>query len=85
MEFGSRRAHGIEAAHLAARAACLAGCQSTSNVEAGFRYGMDWGLKAYAAHEGSAPTVNLLYTYTGTFSDIALGSAADKAKDTLGL
>ncbi len=49
------------------------------HFEAGFRYGMDWGLKAYAAHEGSAPAVNLLYTYTGTFSDIALGKAASEA------
>jgi basic membrane protein A len=49
------------------------------HFEAGFRYGMDWGLKNYAAHEGSAPAVNLLYTYTGTFSDIALGKAASEA------
>jgi basic membrane protein A len=49
------------------------------HFEAGFRYGMDWGLKAYAAHEGSAPAVNLLYTYTGTFSDVALGKAASEA------
>ena len=35
VEFGSRRAHGLEAACLAARAACLAGCAATSNVEAG--------------------------------------------------
>ena len=34
-EFGSRRAHGLEAACFAARAACLAGCAATSNVEAG--------------------------------------------------
>lgn len=40
MEFGSRRAHGIEAGVLAARAAYVAGCASTSNVEAGHRYGI---------------------------------------------
>lgn len=40
MEFGSRRAHGPEAALLAARAAYLAGCSSTSNVEAGYRFGI---------------------------------------------
>jgi nicotinate phosphoribosyltransferase len=40
MEFGSRRAHGPEAGILAARAAYLAGCDSTSNVEAGYRYGI---------------------------------------------
>ena len=39
-EFGGRRAHGTEAAMLAARAACLAGCRATSNVEAGYRYGL---------------------------------------------
>ncbi len=40
IEFGSRRAHGLEAACLAARAACLAGCRATSNVEAGRLFGL---------------------------------------------
>jgi nicotinate phosphoribosyltransferase len=40
IEFGSRRAHGVEAGILAARAAYLAGCAATSNVEAGFRFGV---------------------------------------------
>ncbi len=40
VEFGSRRAHGPQAARLAARAACLAGCQATSNVDAARRYGL---------------------------------------------
>jgi nicotinate phosphoribosyltransferase len=40
IEFGSRRAHGLEAARLAARAACMAGCSATSNVEAGRLYGL---------------------------------------------
>jgi nicotinate phosphoribosyltransferase len=40
VEFGARRAHGIEAGVLAARAACIAGCESTSNVEAGRRFGI---------------------------------------------
>ena len=40
IEFGSRRAHGTEAACLAARAAWLGGCDGTSNVEAGFRFGL---------------------------------------------
>ena len=40
VEFGSRRAHGLEAACLAARAACLAGFHGTSNVEAGHRFGV---------------------------------------------
>jgi len=40
IEFGSRRAHGVGAALHAARAAYLGGCEGTSNVEAGFRYGI---------------------------------------------
>ena len=40
VEFGARRAHGIEAGVLAARAAFLGGCVATSNVEAGRRFGI---------------------------------------------
>ncbi len=40
MEFGARRAHGLEAALFAARAAYLAGGDSTSYVEAGRRFGI---------------------------------------------
>jgi nicotinate phosphoribosyltransferase len=40
VEFGARRAHGVEAGILAARAAFLSGCESTSNVEAGRRFGI---------------------------------------------
>jgi nicotinate phosphoribosyltransferase len=40
IEFGSRRAHGTEAAMLAARAAYVGGCDGTSNVEAGLRFGI---------------------------------------------
>src|SRR5919108_2182257 len=37
VEFGSRRAHGVDAGIVAARAALIARCESTSNVEAGRR------------------------------------------------
>ncbi|MFL6281374.1 MAG: nicotinate phosphoribosyltransferase [Vicinamibacterales bacterium] len=40
MEFGARRAHGLEAGLFAARAAYLAGCSATSFVEAGRRFGI---------------------------------------------
>jgi nicotinate phosphoribosyltransferase len=40
VDFGMRRAHGAEAALLAARAAYLAGFDSTATVEAGRRFGM---------------------------------------------
>ena len=39
-EFGTRRAHGPDAGTLAARAAYIAGCTGTSNVEAGVRFGI---------------------------------------------
>ncbi|MCS7083297.1 MAG: nicotinate phosphoribosyltransferase [Bacteroidetes bacterium] len=40
IDFGSRRAHGPEAAVYAARAAYIGGCVGTSNVEAGYRWGI---------------------------------------------
>jgi nicotinate phosphoribosyltransferase len=40
IEFGTRRAHGSEAGLMAARAAYIAGCIGTSNVEAGFLFGL---------------------------------------------
>ena len=40
VEFGGRRAHGHEAAVWAARAAFVGGCEATSNVEAGHRFGI---------------------------------------------
>jgi nicotinate phosphoribosyltransferase len=39
-DFGTRRAHGPEAGVLAARACYVGGCSATSNVEAGFRFGI---------------------------------------------
>jgi nicotinate phosphoribosyltransferase len=48
VEFGSRRAHGMEAALYAARAAFIGGCVGTSNVEAGWRF--DIPLYGTAAH-----------------------------------
>lgn len=40
IEFGTRRAHSSEAGLLAARAAYISGCVGTSNVEAGFLFGI---------------------------------------------
>jgi len=40
IEFGTRRAHGLDAGVHAARAAYIAGCVSTSNLEAGRRFGI---------------------------------------------
>ena len=47
--------------------------------EAGYRYGMHWGNAKYADKTGKQANVGLLWTYTGTFSDIAKGKAATEA------
>ena len=49
------------------------------HFEAGYRFGQDWGLTKYAELTGSAVDVVMLYNYTGTFDDIALGKAASEA------
>lgn len=58
VEFGSRRAHGMEAGVLAARAAFVGGCQGTSNTFAGRRFGVPvYGTQAHSwimAHEDEA-------------------------------
>lgn len=55
VDFGARRAHGIQASLLAARAAAIGGCLGTSNVLAGQQFGMNiYGTQAHSwvmAHE----------------------------------
>jgi nicotinate phosphoribosyltransferase len=55
VDFGARRAHGIQASLLAARAASIGGCLGTSNVLAGQQFGMNtYGTQAHSwvmAHE----------------------------------
>jgi len=49
VEFGARRAHGPEAAVLAARASYIGGCIGTSNVLAGYRFGIPtYGTMAHS-------------------------------------
>jgi nicotinate phosphoribosyltransferase len=49
VEFGSRRAHGMEAGVLAARAAFVGGCEGTSNAYAGRRFGIPvYGTQAHS-------------------------------------
>jgi len=60
VEFGSRRAHGMQAGVLAARAAFVGGCQGTSNAYAGRHFGIPvYGTQAHSwimahADEGEA-------------------------------
>jgi basic membrane protein A len=49
------------------------------HFEAGYRFGIDWGNKMVARKTGKDPQIGLLYTYTGTFSDIAKGKEATGA------
>jgi basic membrane protein A len=49
------------------------------HFEAGYRFGVDWGNKKYREVQGRNPNIGLLYTYTGTFSDIAKGKEATEA------
>jgi basic membrane protein A len=49
------------------------------HFEAGYRFGIDWGHKRFARKSDKDPQIGLLYTYTGTFSDIAKGKEASSA------
>ncbi len=55
LEFGTRRAHGVESGVLAARAAFIGGCLGTSNVQAGHQFAIPtYGTQAHSwimAHE----------------------------------
>lgn len=58
VEFGSRRAHGMQAGVLAGRAAFIGGCVGTSNTYSGRRFGIPvYGTQAHSwimAHEDEA-------------------------------
>ena len=49
------------------------------HFEAGYRFGMDWGIAEYGERTGVTESVTMLYNYTGTFDDVALGKAASEA------
>ena len=68
IEFGSRRAHGLDAAMYAARAAFVAGCVSTSNLEAGRRFGIPVsGTMAHSWVMGFADEVDAFRQYMQIF------------------
>lgn len=77
MEFGARRAHGLEAALLAARAAHIAGCSATSFVEAGHRFGIplsgtmahSWVLAAATEREAFEQYSHLFGAHTALLID----------------
>jgi nicotinate phosphoribosyltransferase len=70
IEFGSRRAHGPDAAVHAARAAYIAGCASTSNVEAGRRFGVPVsGTMAHSWVMGFANEIDAFRQYMAIFGE----------------
>jgi len=48
--------------------------------EAGYRYGVKWAVEWYKQHYGEQRYVEVLYQYTGTFSDPAKGKEAANAQ-----
>jgi nicotinate phosphoribosyltransferase len=72
VDFGMRRAHGAEAALLAARAAVLSGFAATATVEAGRRYGLPLvGTMAHSYVQALGDEPAAFRHYAATFPDAA--------------
>src|SRR5205085_2157537 len=70
VDFGLRRAHGVDAGMAAARASYLAGCVATSNVAAGQRYGIPIsGTMAHSFVTSFASELDAFRAYAGTYPD----------------
>ena len=70
MEFGARRAHGLDAALFAARAAFVAGCAGTSFVEAGRRFGIPLtGTMAHSWILAASTELDAFTSYAQLFTD----------------
>ncbi|SDH60063.1 nicotinate phosphoribosyltransferase [Desulfosporosinus hippei] len=73
MEFGLRRAQGPDAGILGARAAYIGGCQSTSNVLAGKRYGIPVaGTQAHSWIQCFPSELDAFRAYAHSFPDMCL-------------
>jgi nicotinate phosphoribosyltransferase len=72
IEFGARRAHGVGAALAAARASFIGGCNGTSLVEAGRRYGIPTaGTMAHSWVQTFADEVDAFREFSLTFPESA--------------
>jgi nicotinate phosphoribosyltransferase len=70
VDFGLRRAHGVDAGMAAARAAWLAGCASTSNVAAGREFGIPIsGTMAHSFVASFPSELDAFRAYARTFPD----------------
>jgi nicotinate phosphoribosyltransferase len=73
IEFGSRRAHGVEAGVLAARAAFIAGCEGSSNTYAGHRFGIPvYGTQAHSWIMAHADESEAFRTFLDIFPQATL-------------
>ena len=73
VEFGARRAHGPDAARAASRASFIGGCDATSNVEAGFRYGIPVsGTMAHSWVLAFADEIEAFRQFTNLYGDRAI-------------
>jgi nicotinate phosphoribosyltransferase len=70
VDFGTRRAHGVEAALYGARAAYIGGCEGTSNVRAGKLFGIPVrGTHAHSWVESFDEEIDSFRTFSQVFPD----------------
>ncbi|MCX8153986.1 MAG: nicotinate phosphoribosyltransferase [Candidatus Bathyarchaeota archaeon] len=70
IEFGLRREHGIDAGMKVARCSYIAGCQGTSNVLAGFAYGIPvFGTMAHSFVMSYEKEIEAFREFAKTFPD----------------
>jgi nicotinate phosphoribosyltransferase len=73
IEFGTRRAHGMESGVMAARAAVIGGCQGTSNVAAGHQFGIPvYGTQAHSWIMAHADEEEAFRRFLNIFPDHAV-------------
>lgn len=73
IEFGMRRAHGPDGAISCARAACVGGVRSTSNVQAGFIHGLPLrGTHAHSWVQAFPNELTAFRAYADTFPDSSI-------------
>ncbi len=73
VEFGSRRAHGPQAALLAARASYIGGCIGTSNTLAGYKFGIPtFGTMAHSYVMSFEKEIDSFKEFTLVFPDSML-------------